>query len=830
MGVVSTMILAAYAVSSAPEQVTVTADLAAQGVPVSPALWGIFYEDINHSADGGLYAELLKNRNFEDGNLAPGCTRDGEYLVTPTGWRRTLKDSADPLTGWSTLAEGGAIAELTLSDAQPLNAMSTHCGKLVVSELKGGRAGLVNNGFWGVPAKDGETYTLSFFVRTASFTGRLTATLESDDGGKVYARAEFEPRADDWQRLETQVTCAGSDPRGRFVLEVDAPGTLWFDCVSLFPEKTWKGRENGLRPDIAEMLAALKPAFIRFPGGCIVEGFSMENAWNWKETLGDISERPGRHNLWGYRSSEGLGYHELLQFAEDLGAEPMLILNCGMSCQARRPVFVPMGELHAWVDWALDAIEYANGAADSEWGAARAANGHQAPFDLGLFGIGNENGGPEYHERYRVFYDAIKKRYPQMQIIACQPVPDAPEDVVDEHFYKSPEWFMGNSRLYDERDRNGPAIFVGEYAANRGAGKGNLKGALGEAGFMIGLERNADLIVMAAYAPLLQRAEDREWPVNLLVFDNESVYGTPSYYVQKLFSEHRATVTLPTECRAPETTSFADGACVGVGTWETASEYRDLAVESLEGSTLWEWDGKSLKGWSGHHGGAWLTQDGVMRQRSVGGHPLRLSPPMPGTDAGFVYRVKGRKLEGREGFIIPWRAKDGDNFVWWNIGGWGNTSHAVERSIDGSKGLMTDHVPAEIEPGRWYDIEIRVEGRKVQCRLDGQLVHEFEEGPVSRRSFEAGVGLDQGAGEYVVKLVNFHEAPREVAVSLLNSPAGRFEATTHVLTSGSPLDENSLGEPLKVTPSESSLGTVGSEFSYSCPAWSLCIVRLRPTE
>ena len=335
------------------------------------------------------------------------------------------------------------------------------------------------------------------------------------------AEHKFSDLTADWKKLECTLTASRTDPGARLVVATTAPGTVWLDMVSLFPKDTWQGRPNGLRADLMEMLAATKPAFVRFPGGCYVEGDELKNAHRWKDTVGDIAQRPGHWNLWGYRSTDGLGYHEYLQMCEDLHAEPLFVINCGMAHKDH----VPMDQMGPWVQDALDAIEYANGPLDTTWGAAGPTRPPRAvPFKY--LEIGNENGGPLYQERYRLFYDAIKARYPDINLVADVRTDQRPTEIVDEHYYSSPEFFIGQASKYDKYDRSGPQVYVGEYAVTQGAGQGNLRAALGEAAFMTGMERNSDHVVMASYAPLFVNVGWRQWNPDAIPFDSAGLRDT----------------------------------------------------------------------------------------------------------------------------------------------------------------------------------------------------------------------------------------------------------------------------------------------------------------
>ena len=442
----------------------------------------------------------------------------------------------------------------------------------------------------------------------------------------------------------------------------------------------------------------MKPAFVRFPGGCYVEGDKLANAFRWKDTIGDVAQRPGHWNLWGYRSTDGLGYHEYLQMCEDLGAEPLYVINCGMAHKDH----VAMDQMGPWVQDALDAIEYANGPATSTWGSLRAKAGHPAPFNLKYLEIGNENGGPLYQERYRLFYDAIKARYPDIQLVADVRTTQRPTEILDEHYYNSPEFFIDNAGKYDKYDRKGPKIYVGEYAVTQNCGQGNLRAAIGEAAFMTGMERNCDVVVMASYAPLFVNVGWRQWNPDAINFDGARAYGTPSYHVQKMFSHNRGDVVLPIDLESPAVELGAKGGAIGVGTWATQAEFKDIKVTRGD-KTLFESDfAKGLEGWR-TIGGQWKAESGVLRQtgrqtdvRAIAGER---------SWDNYTYTLKARKLGGAEGFLIMFRVQDPRAKAWWNLGGWGNTKHAIEMG-----GIIGNEVPGRIETGRWYDIRIELHG------------------------------------------------------------------------------------------------------------------------
>ena len=510
-------------------------------------MYGVFFEEINHAGDGGLYAELVQNRDFEAHNAPPGGRFGGNALTTPKGWVERVWFNTD-VHAWEVVAEGGAKGSIRLVDETPLNPENRHSMRLVARKL-GDRLGVANHGYWGMNLRQGAIYDLSLYARTeGSERFDLTVSLESSIGHKVYARKTIAGVGGGWKKYQCSLQPSASDPKGRLVISVSRPGTIWFDVVSLFPRDTYKNRPNGLRPDLVRMIADLKPGFIRFPGGCIVEGIMLSNRFQWKHSIGDIAQRQGTFDLWGYYNTFGLGFHEYLQLCEDLSADAMYVINAGLSCQYRRSEIVsnPV-ELQPMVQDTLDALEYAMGPATSKWGALCAFSGHPDPFTIKYVEIGNENWGDQYHKNYRIFFDAIKAAYPRVITIAdSQHMGGATIEMADDHYYNNPDFFFDHDGQYDATSRKGPKIYVGEYAVNGGVGRGNLKGALAEAAFLMGLERNADLVQICSYAPLFVNVNDRSWPVNLIEFDTSRVVGRTSYQVQKILSTNRPDEVLKT--------------------------------------------------------------------------------------------------------------------------------------------------------------------------------------------------------------------------------------------------------------------------------------------
>ena len=437
-------------VGKSPGTARLTIQADRPGPRISPTLYGIFFEEINCAGDGGLYAELVRNRSFED--------------LDPTScncWGGFIQGAKPPLS-----------FVMDIDTERQISPKNLHSLKLIGKSLPPGNIGVTNSGWWGIPVVHGAKYDLSLYARAKGWSGELTAALELRDRRRIFAEQKIEGVGGDWKRFCVTLTANGTDPKAQLRISSSHPdGTFWLDMVSLFPRNTWKGRPNGLRPDLAGMLDGLHPSFVRFPGGCWVEGDELKFASRWKRTIGDPADRWTQWNLWQYCSTNGLGFYEYLQMCEDLGAEPLFVINVGMSHRQN----VPMGQMGEWVQDALDAIEYANGSTASKWGSLRAKAGHPKPFGLKYMEIGNENGGPAYEERYALFYDAIKAKYPEMRLVADTPTRSRPDDIVDEHYYSNPEFFMRNAHKYDSYDRSGPKIYVGEYAVTERCGQGNLR-------------------------------------------------------------------------------------------------------------------------------------------------------------------------------------------------------------------------------------------------------------------------------------------------------------------------------------------------------------------
>lgn len=511
---------------------------------VSPSMWGLFFEDINLGADGGLYAELVLNRSFE-------------LDVPMMGWKEIKGDQA-------------AGNYLILNRGNTNNANRRY----IKLESTKGRYGLSNVGFRGMGVRKDMQYDFSVLARQHQGSPASLVIELIGEKGAVIGSGTITPDSQEWKKYTVRFTSSATVDKARIDVLLKDKGVIDLDMISLFPQDTWKKRENGLRSDMVKLLADMKPGFLRFPGGCIVEGRTLDERFQWKKTIGPVENRQMVINRWNtefkhrptpdYFQSFGLGFYEYFQLCEDIGAAPLPILNAGMACQFNTAEVVPLELLGPYIQDALDLIEFANGPASSEWGRKRAEMGHPEPFNMTMIGIGNENWGIQYLERLALFTKAIKEKYPDMRIVnssGTDPVGERFDfldkslrstnaDIIDEHYYRNPKWFLENASRYDDYDRKGPKIFAGEYAAQSvntasPENKNNWLCAMAEAAFMTGLERNADVVEMASYAPLFAHAEGWQWTPDLIWVDNLRSYGTANYHVQKLFSTNRGTDVIP---------------------------------------------------------------------------------------------------------------------------------------------------------------------------------------------------------------------------------------------------------------------------------------------
>ncbi len=793
----------AIALSAVPVQAQVKLgfDFKNRGQLVTEDHYGIFFEEINHAGDGGLYAELVRNRSFE------------EDMNTPLAWS----------------AVGNATMSLTREDL--LNTVQQRALRVNIGAANGG---VRNEGYWGINVVSGRTYTLSFWLRAeGTYEGVITAELQNAGGGQLGQTAINVRATREWQKLTATIRATGNEAQGRLVLKGSVKGVIYLDVVSLFPP-TFKNRPNGCREDLAQMLAALHPRFMRFPGGCYIEGAYADGATNrfeWKKSVGPIEERPGHLNRnWGYRVTDGLGYHELLQLSEDLGAHALFVVNMGIGHDWK----VDENNIDPFIQEALDAIEYANGSAtETFYGRLRAQNGHPEPFDLKYLEIGNEQefmlNRDDYMRRYMQFYTAIKTRWPQLHLVADSYYFDnvtEPVELKDEHYYDTPDFFISQYGRYDNQSKSSTHIYVGEYAVTKNCGFwGNMNAAIGEAVFMQGCENNSEAVTMMSYAPIFTHEENYAWRPDMIRFNSSLSYGTPSYYVQRMFSNNigRQNIRWSEQDNTPAF-SAAEGT-VGLGTWVTSATFTDLNVKASD--TTFQVRDVVAGEWT-TRGGNWTLNGGTFRQTNTSDADVTCVLNKRFTTTNVDMTVHATKNGGSEGFLIIFDYKDEQNYSWLNLGGWGNTRHAVEQCKNGVKTTLAD-VEGQLKTGQEYTIRVLKEGQRVRCYLDGTQIFDTNLTKYADRSIYTSANIDEQEGVFYVKLVNPHTVATPVRLSFANGRV--LSGAAEVLSAPWGTDENTLGNPFAITPRSQTVRVeADGTINYEAAAFSVNVLRLKVTD
>jgi len=807
---------------SGTAQVVIDIDARQRGPLISPTHYGIFFEDINHAADGGLYAELIRNRSFED----------GEGYGKPATMQAWSVQTVTPSQLTARLVQPSKKTKL-------LNGAQGNALELTVNATPQAPACLINDGYWGINAVQGRQYRLSFWMK-GQLSGSVRALLCSGD--TVYAETVVsgfpvdKKQGKEWRKYTATLTATANNPQAKFALAFDGRGTVLVDMVSLFPP-TFKNRENGLRPDLAQMLYEMHPRFMRFPGGCFVEGqVSPENAFHWERTIGPIEERPGHWNVnWGYRTTDGLGFHEYLQMAEDLGAKPLYVVNIGLWHGGMDPY----DQIQPWIDECLAALEYANGDVTTKYGALRAKNGHPEPFNIEYLEIGNENNqdnveqqSDHYYERYDQFRKAIRAKYPNIKLIGDVVAwgndnpkwnSTLPVDLLDEHYYRNPAWFAEAFRKYDSYPRTDPntqqptpRIYVGEYAVTSGFGNlGNMNAALGEAIYMMGMENNSDMVPLNSYAPIFVNENDAKWRPDMIRFSSSRVMGTPSYYVQQLMPQHLGTQVVKVQqqspyAQQPVTRVTPEQSRIGFATWGTKASFTHP-------------DPLPKTGQPNFLSGQWQKNaDGTVSQLSTRQQCVAVCTAPVGDH--YTVKFRARKDEGKEGFMVVFNYVDKDNYCWLNFGGWDNTQHGLERISGGGKSQI-ETKPGKIEAGRWYDVTLQMAGDTVKCWLDKELVFDtVMKGDVLPGVFSSAT-IDDRSGELIVKVVNTQAEATTARIDM--SHFAVRSAYLVQLRANDGMDENTLEQPTNIAPTRHELSPTGNSVELELPAYSLNIVRIQ---
>ena len=821
---------------SAQAGASLSADFGAPQTEVSKNLFGIFYEDINYAADGGLYGEMVQNRSFEFGASNNSAT---------TGWKDHINISGEKSSSRLKANKKGG-----LNENNPTFATFT---------AKAAGDGFYNKGYKGMYFQAGKTYPGSVYLRCEDGSvSSVTVQIGADETGAKTASTKITGITKEWKKFDFSLTAAADTYNGKIALYSDQAGKIDVDFVSLFMADIYKNQPNGLRKDLAEMLEAMHPAFIRFPGGCIVHGHFLADRYQWKNTVGPVEQRKETPNFWGglvpYQQSYGIGFYEYFRLCEDLKAEPIPVLSVGMSHDGEKS---STGDYKWYAQDALDMIEWATGPATSKWGKIRAEAGHPEPFKLNYIGIGNEDCGGDYLARFQFISSAIKKKYPHIKTIISsgftyndvnfhnawkqvkawekKKKTNNLTDLVDEHYYNPYTWFLTNGSRYDDKEfyprgEGQPKVFIGEYASWVDGRRNSLYAAITEAAYMTSIERNGDVVEISSYAPLFARDGFVQWQPDAIWFDNSQVYGTPNYYVQSMFMNHKSDYTVKSALTQPTVANAKKAGIegtVGIGSWATTANFKDIKVTNDDtGKVVYTSSGaKDTSAFSvATQSGEWAASSGQFQQKSMA-TPAFMALDNESDIEGmqnYTLELQAQKTGGAEGFLISFGVK-GDSLYWWNMGGWGNTQSCVEKGTLGGRSIIGDSKPMNLATNKWYKIKIEVKGETYKCYLDGKLMHEFTD----VKNFDplyAHVGRTKD-GKVIIKIVNVTNDTQDVKIDLKNAPALSSTAKVTVLTGGAD-DENSFRTPKQVAPKEETFSGVSSSFTYPAKPCSLTILEI----
>lgn len=789
---------------------TLTIDANERGDVISETLYGIFFEEINHAGDGGLYAELVANRSFEKN------TKNGSALEY---WSRY---------------NGSTITAITSKTTDMINSAQERCAKITTTDAD---QGILNSGYKGINIVNGREYKLNLFAKADEAGATMTVKLLAADKTTVLGEATIGELTTEWKKFSVNVTATGDADRGTMAITVDKASTFYLDVVSLFPP-TFKNRENGMRVDMAEALADLHPAFMRFPGGCYVEGLKNTNSYDkdchyeWKKTIGAIEERPGHfNNNWGYEVTDGMGVMEYLQFCEDLGAAPLYVTNIGIG----HDWLVDVDNIDEYIQDALDFIEFCNGDETTTWGARRIALGHKEPFNLKYLEIGNENNPMSndvtngYYLRYKKFRKAIADKYPEIVFIGNGEWNGTAwnnaykTDIVDEHYYNTPDFFINRYGLYDDASRTSHKRYVGEYAVTIDFGMvGNLRAALGEAVFMCGMERNSEAVAMCSYAPIYQNDDiPGWWATEMIHFNNHDLFRTPSYYIQKLFPTYLGHQNL----NVTETgNTSASPIRVGVGSYLAAATYSDMKVTLADGTVLTPT--YNSDGWTSNDSGttSWTIADGSISQTDDTKTNQTNVFDTAFTSTSYTYELKATKNSGAEGFIIPFSYVDSENYCWLNVGGWGNTKTAIEQCIGGTRTVISTMTAQTITSGQEYAIKIVVDGTDVKAYIDDELICEATITTATQRMIYTAANISTDNDIIYLRIINPYDKECTVTVNIDNA---NLTTVSGEILSGDMNDENTWSTPTKVTPRKiTDISAEENTITYTVPAYSANFINI----
>lgn len=818
--------------AAATSEEKIVIDMNKKGHEISPNLYGIFYEEINHSGDGGLYAELIQNRSFENTQFPKGWSvshsrlypKSVKHHFTGEVVNRTFPWPKSEVPGWKIETGNKSVAHVSLSTDNPYYKTAPTSAKINITQCNS-PIRFSNNGYWGIPLKAQENYNLRIIAKTdSSYQGSIKALLLDADGNIIDSKKLKVTNKGNWNDLSEILASNKNISNATLSLEFDSPGTIWIDYVSLFPQNTYKNRPNGMRKDLAEMLAEMKPTFIRWPGGCIVGGITLENRFDWKKTLGDPASRPGEYLTWGERCSYGFGYHEMLQFCEDLNMDAMFVCNAGMADMFRSGEICSEDTLSFFINDCLDAIEYAIGTPDTKWGAKRVAAGHPQPFPLKYVEVGNELYGKAYEKRFNKFYDAIKAKYPNIVVISNHYInglgASTKTDIVDPHWYATPNFYFNNTTLFDNLPRTNHKAYIGEWACNFNVGKGNMRAALAEAAFMTGIERNADYVTMTSYAPLLQNRHDKDWNVNLIWFDGEKTVGRASYYTQCMAAKNKADYNVAVDYTGASKPISHKKGKIGFGSSKSSVEIKNVVIKE-KGKTILA----DLRHGESRHGEWQVSNDGILKQSGNSGNSLYVLSDLESNE--FTLECDVKRNNFKEGIFLYYNITNNiKEAVRYNIGGWNCEILSVNQLYDGlGVGAIGKSAKCSVMPDEWHHVKLTVTPQKSELLLDDTIHLDFT--PHSTPKQFLATGMDNKTGELIVKVVNRDSAAYmpKILIKGLDRKVHPAEVTT--LSSDIDTEENSFENPKKIYPTKESIKLKGNHFRYKFKPFSYTILRIK---
>jgi len=793
-----------------PPTSTITVDMETTSVPVNPNLYGLTIEEINHAIEGGLYAELIQNRSFEDGALPVHSAYDRTrgVLITPNRWTLSFP-RPDAVPGWRRLGDNTYFLPET---TMPVSEKNRRYLAVSINYAEGKRGGLIAEGYKGIPLKKGERYNLSFYIRSTSQSPRsITLALEDSSCSRLLSDVFEVTPAYEWKQFRHVFTATENTDHALLTISTSESAYFYLDVVSLLPQNTWMERSNGLRNDLVNALSELNPKFIRFPGGLFVEGYTNGTFPVWKETIGSIAERKHFWNIWGYGTSNGMGYHEYLQLCEDLKAEPVYVINSGITNQERRPRYEVITEMNKLVQDAIDAIGYANAPVDSLLGGMRAENGHPEPFNLKFIEIGSENYGTEYRKRFQLFKEAINKTYPEITVISSSPVTDKLRgEWIDSHLYSNPDFFIMNSSRYKQErpslDR--ASVFIGEMGVTCSQYGGTLKAAIAESCFLIGAEENPQMVKSVAFAPVFGNADYAIKRYPLTLFKKDSLVYTPSYHLLKLFASHRGDLLFSTQVDTYSRPYVMAGR-PAVELFDNSYEIKDVKINgsSVEQSEILA--------------GGWKIDNGQLLPVANRWNYILLGDS---TQYNYEFTATIKRTKGSD--PIQLRIRDNgmsgeqSNHIGLTMGEEYCHFYHQAGSI---KDTLVSPKSFPFESHRDYHISLKAVDDLLECRIDGELIYEVRMKPLP--SLVAVATLDEEQQMLFVKVVNTtdHDEITELKINEVNTK-NEIEV---IEIKGRPEDKNSFEIPDMINPvTKTHTFAIGMPMIYHFPPNSISLLKI----